>query len=268
MIQTVSVMSSESDPAAEAEAFHAAVRRVVDHPFESKAEAGAATHATLEALGESIAEGEAEAAAEELPREAAEHLLAGASGDASPLDYHEFLNRVGAAIDADHGVAQARAQAVLAALDAEISEFESESIAGQLPEQWDPVLNTAAATQERDFLDRVAASADLDDEAARDAAKATLDVLGDRLTRGEAARLAAYMPAEAQSWLLPEASEPAEAFSVEEFVDRVASDLGVNHDTARERIRAVTEALDGLGAHDELNTAENQLPEEYYVLFP
>jgi len=79
-----------------------------------------------------------------------------------------------------------------------------------------------------------------DDEAER-AAEAVLRVLAARLPRGEERRLLQELPAEMKPWVYTE--QDAEAFDIDEFLDRIAKREDVDIETALAHARAVFAAL-------------------------
>jgi uncharacterized protein (DUF2267 family) len=102
--------------------------------------------------------------------------------------------------------------------------------------------------------------------AAEQAISATLETLNERLTGGEANDLAAQLPAEVQAHL-ERSTEEAEAFSLEEFYQRVADREGVDIDTARNDASAVMKVLRVAVTHGQFDDVMAQLPEEFNVLF-
>jgi len=85
------------------------------------------------------------------------------------------------------------------------------------------------------------ASGGLGHEAAERAAQATLQTLAERLPRGEAGHILRELPAEFMPWLHTETD--AEAFDIDEFLDRVAQREDVDVETALLHARAVFFAL-------------------------
>jgi uncharacterized protein (DUF2267 family) len=72
--------------------------------------------------------------------------------------------------------------------------------------------------------------AGLDREAAERALQAVLQTLAERLLRGEARRLLQELPAELKPWIYTE--KEAEAFGIDEFLDRVAKREDTDIETA------------------------------------
>jgi len=85
------------------------------------------------------------------------------------------------------------------------------------------------------------ASGGLGHEAAERAAQATLQTLAERLPRGEAGHILRELPAEFMQWLHTETD--AQAFDIDEFLDRVAQREDVDVETALLHARAVFFAL-------------------------
>jgi uncharacterized protein (DUF2267 family) len=102
-------------------------------------------------------------------------------------------------------------------------------------------------------------------ERAEEAIRATLATLAERITRGEAEDIAAHLPAELRS-LLTNTPEPAEPFSYDEFVRRVAEREGVDPHDAAEHARAVFVALGVAVAPGELRDMAAQLPRGFEPL--
>ena len=116
--------------------------------------------------------------------------------------------------------------------------------------------------QTHEFVSAVQRSARIDThEHAERAVKATLDVLGRRLST-EAEDLAAQLPADLAQWLR---GDPAvERFDLEEFYRRVVDQEGrdCTPQQARQHARAVTAALrEAIGA--EYRHLLDQLPGDY-----
>jgi uncharacterized protein (DUF2267 family) len=96
--------------------------------------------------------------------------------------------------------------------------------------------------REEAFLELVERAAGITRQEARDAVRATLLTLAQRITRGEAENVAVFVPGE--FWeLLASGPETAERFSVDEFVRRVARHEGVDGSTAVRHVRSVFTAL-------------------------
>jgi uncharacterized protein (DUF2267 family) len=101
------------------------------------------------------------------------------------------------------------------------------------------------------------------------AARATLETLGERITGGQARRLAEDLPVELRMWLTTGSDggarhgEEAQRFDVSEFVRRVAEREEVDPETARQHAQAVFVGLARLVRGDEMARLAAQLPSEY-----
>lgn len=116
--------------------------------------------------------------------------------------------------------------------------------------------------KEHEIVAAVAASAGIDDhELAERAVRATLTVLGSRLSGGQAANVASQLPAPLAEAMPSEA--PGERFDLTEFYRRVADAERGTPDQARRHARAVLAALKaGLTGH-EYDHLTAQLPADY-----
>ena len=115
---------------------------------------------------------------------------------------------------------------------------------------------------ESQFLQLVAQAAGVASGEARQAARATLCTLAERITRGEAEDIAAFLPGEFRD-LLAGGPGPAEPFGVSEFVRRVAEREEVDGKTALRHVRAVFIALGRLASLDALSSLEEQLSNDF-----
>src|SRR3954447_12739407 len=91
------------------------------------------------------------------------------------------------------------------------------------------------------FISTGERGAGLGTEGARRATRATLETLGERISRGEARDLAAQLPPELAP--LVATDHDAEAFDVEEFLRRVAEREEVDLEAAQRHATAVLTAL-------------------------
>lgn len=115
------------------------------------------------------------------------------------------------------------------------------------------------------FIDTVADSAGITPEEAGRVVVATLSTLAERITRGEAEDIAAFLPRELRP-LLTSAPEPAEPFGLDEFVRRVAEREGVDEATAYRHVHAVFVALGVTVARGELRDMASQLSSDFEPL--
>lgn len=125
--------------------------------------------------------------------------------------------------------------------------------------------------QREKILDEVQRQAGLDStDAAAGAVEATLLTLGERITAGEAADLAAPLPEEFGEALTARSDESPADYSVEEFLDRVGrreESAGLDGEETERHVRAVLYALAESGLENELRVAREQLPNEYAAVF-
>ena len=104
-------------------------------------------------------------------------------------------------------------------------------------------------------------------EAARDAARATLRTLGERITHGEAKDLADGLPQELAGAITGPENQ-AEAFGPREFVDRVSDrEDDADQEAAQRHVRATLETIAERANHEEWRDVRDQLPEEYTPLY-
>ena len=124
--------------------------------------------------------------------------------------------------------------------------------------------------KENGRYEAIADRGDLDTtDAARDAARATLETLGERITRGEAESLAHDLPDELAGAVAGPGGE-AEAFGPREFVDRVSdreAEGAADQEAAQRHVRATLETLGSRVNRHEWRDLRDQLPEEYASLW-
>ncbi|MCP9956671.1 DUF2267 domain-containing protein [Streptomyces sudanensis] len=121
-----------------------------------------------------------------------------------------------------------------------------------------------------EFLARVRERGEYHDQAeAAQITRAVLEVLGHRITPGEAADLAAQLPGDLGDVLTADADggRPTERFGIEEFHRRVAERTGARPRTAQWDASAVLSTLADAVSGGELNQIISQLPSSYAVLF-
>jgi uncharacterized protein (DUF2267 family) len=116
-----------------------------------------------------------------------------------------------------------------------------------------------------EFIAHVAQNAELSEEDAATLTRATLATLAERITGGEAQDLAAQLPAPLQTALIS-SHENAEAFSFEEFVERVADRAGTDPDVAEAAVDAVFAALRDAVTPGEFDDVLSQLPAHFHRL--
>ena len=95
--------------------------------------------------------------------------------------------------------------------------------------------------------------------------RATLTTLAERISGGEARDLAAQLPSPLQDALLP-SEEEAEAFSFDEFVDRVAERSGRDRETAEAAVDAVMATIRDAVTPGEFDDVLSHLPSEFQGL--
>ena len=118
---------------------------------------------------------------------------------------------------------------------------------------------------ELEFVAKVAERAGVPAETAQCLTEATLRTLAERISGGEAADLARHLPPDLQPHLTG-APEPAERFTPDEFVRRVAERAGTDEDHATKGIRAVFDTLREVAPGKELDEVTTQLPKEFGAL--
>jgi uncharacterized protein (DUF2267 family) len=116
-----------------------------------------------------------------------------------------------------------------------------------------------------EFMTKVGGRADVSLDTADALTAATLQTVAERISGGEAADLARYLPPELQPHLL-RADEAAESFDVTEFVRRVAERSGTDPDQARAGVRAVFATLAEEVPSGELHDLKAQLPKTFHEL--
>lgn len=108
-----------------------------------------------------------------------------------------------------------------------------------------------------------------DAESAAVVTRTVLDNLGKQLKGGEAADLAAQLPAELQEPLQRHGSEAPLTDDVDGFLRRLASQLGegIDPDTARAYAGAVLSTVDAAVSEGEIGDLRSQLPAGFAPLF-
>ncbi|MEU3822127.1 MULTISPECIES: DUF2267 domain-containing protein [unclassified Streptomyces] len=121
-----------------------------------------------------------------------------------------------------------------------------------------------------EFLARVRERGEYrDQEEAAHITRAVLEVLGHRITPGEAADLAAQLPGDLGDVLTADADgdRPTDRFGIEEFYRRVGERTGARPRTAQWDASAVLSTLADAVSGGELNQIISQLPSSFAVLF-
>lgn len=233
--------------------------------FESPERAADAAEVILSRLSRSISRGEAADLAEPLPERFAHALLDIEQRRTEPEPLPDFLEAVTEQADLS-GDARATIRGVFAAVSEYAGAEEVENAAAQLPPEYGAIIEPGEVPLTQTFVDTVQNVTDLGGEAA-EATEATLTVLGQRLTAGEAEDIATYLHGDAESWLIDRATSDAADLSTEEFVGRVARETDVTDQRAREYVENVTHALSKEVPDREIDRAIAQLPDEYGALF-
>jgi uncharacterized protein (DUF2267 family) len=115
------------------------------------------------------------------------------------------------------------------------------------------------------FEKKVSSQAGIPRDRARVLIRATLETLGERLTRGEADDLASQLPKPAKEWLNSGPPE-AERFGLDEFIRRVSERTRVPPEEARTAVRAVFSTLRLAVTGGEFKDMMSQLPDEFSQL--
>jgi uncharacterized protein (DUF2267 family) len=119
---------------------------------------------------------------------------------------------------------------------------------------------------EDDFLRVVEQFTDSGRDRAQQAARATLETLGERIAIGEARDLAEQLPPELAPWLA--ASGRPQRYNADQFLKRVARREGVDVETAERDVRAVFEALRRTVTPKEFSDMVAELPKDFAPLLP
>lgn len=116
-----------------------------------------------------------------------------------------------------------------------------------------------------EFISSVAERSGLFEGDAVALTRATLATLAERISGGEARDLATQLPSPLQDALLP-TEEEAEAFSFDEFVNRVAERSGRDREAAEAAVDAVMVTLRDAVTPGEFDDVLSQLPTEFQGL--
>ncbi|BBZ47211.1 DUF2267 domain-containing protein [Mycobacterium parmense] len=116
-----------------------------------------------------------------------------------------------------------------------------------------------------EFISSVAERSGLFEGDAVALTRATLTTLGERISGGEARDLAVHLPSPLQDALLP-TEEEAEAFSYDEFVNRVAQRSGRDTEAAEAALDAVMATIRDAVTPGEFEDLLSQLPTEFQGL--
>jgi uncharacterized protein (DUF2267 family) len=241
----------------------------------SREQAERAISATLATLAERITGGEARDLAEQLPDPLGRALSDGEP--AEPFDADEFVRRVAQREGVSEDEAFRHARAVFAALGRVIDRAEITDMAAQLPKDFAPFIRAAEQPvvaspplpdvfPEQKFIELVAERTGLDEQRARRAAEAVLELLAKRISGGQAEDVAPWLPGELRTVFDRAAREHGEqplTLSADEFLAGVAAREGASVDEAFEHTRAVFTALRRALPQKEFTDTLAQLPREY-----
>ncbi|MFB6233960.1 MAG: DUF2267 domain-containing protein [Halopenitus sp.] len=220
-----------------------------------------ASRAALSRLGKNITEGEAFDLAEHLPQPYASEVHEVDERHRSPEPLGDYIDAV-----ADEVGLLEKPKATLRGVFAAVSEFvgqdELANARDQLPPEYGAIVAGGEVPVEKTFLDAVRADTELGGEE-RDAAEATLEVLGERLTRGESEDIAAFLHGQATQWLVDYEDDTAADFGPDAFVDRVAARADVPEALAETYVQEVSGTLERVVPDDELDRATAQIPDEF-----
>jgi uncharacterized protein (DUF2267 family) len=239
----------------------------VGHVPEARVEA--AGRAVLQALAEQV-EGDSsdvfDRLASQLPGDLQPALRAGDVAG-RPLRLGEFYQRVAELANMPPGEAEDRAREVVATLAEQVTGAPLEEFFARLPQDYRSLLPEKPQPGEADdFLRRVQRLGELRSRAeAETATRLTLSALGDRISGGQAADLAAALPDEMRP-CLEQASEPAQAFGIEEFLRRIADPQQTDLPTARRQAKAVLRVVREYAPGKEISDTVAQLPADLVPL--
>lgn len=226
---------------------------------------GAASRAVLQALAEQV-DGDPfdlfDRLASQLPGDLQTALLSGETAS-PPLQLDAFYQRVSDLAGVPPDQAKAYTCAVVATLQEEVVGTPLEELFALLPQEYQSLLPEQPHPGEPgDFLRRVQHLGELSSrDEAETAARLTLSALGDRISGGQAADLAAALPGELRP-CLEQAAEPAQAFGIEEFLRRIADPQQTDAHTARRQAKAVLRAVREYTPGKEIADTMAQLPPE------
>lgn len=230
-------------------------------PFDDEEHAAEVATATLRRLGTNLSEGEAADLADRLPGPYAAALIDVEERHRSPEPLGEFVDGVAEEVSLGD-----KPKATLRSVFAAITEYagpeEVTNAGAQLPPEYGAIVAGEEVPVAETFHDAVRAETALGGEAPG-ATRATLHVLGQRLTRGEAKDVAAYLHGDASDWILDADHDDAGDFGTQEFLDRVADRAGVTDERARGYVEAVSGVLADVVPDRELERAAAQIPAEY-----
>jgi uncharacterized protein (DUF2267 family) len=224
---------------------------------------GAASRAVLQALAEQVDDDPFDLfdrLASQLPGNLQTALLAREAAG-PPLQLDAFYQRVSELAGVPPDQAEAYAREVVATLQKEVAGTPLEELFARLPREYRSLLPEQPHPGEAgDFLRRVQHLGELGSrEEAETATRLTLSALGERISGGQAADLAAALPGELRP-CLEQTAEPAQAFGIEEFLRRIADPQQTDPQTARRQAKAVLRAVREYTPGKEIADTVAQLP--------
>ena len=117
------------------------------------------------------------------------------------------------------------------------------------------------------FVEQVSERTDVSLGEAEALTRASLRTLTERVSGGQARDLAAQLAVELTPYLT-ESDETAEAFTLTEFVRRVAVRANVDRETAADGVRGVLQTIRSAVSGGEFDNVLSQLPQEFRNLLP
>ncbi|WP_148857987.1 DUF2267 domain-containing protein [Natronococcus pandeyae] len=241
-------------------------------PVDSTESAREVVEATMETLGERITDGQATDLAATLPDVAADPLREAHPREAEEFSLAAFVARVDertdATDDSDDPVEPVdRIRAALTGIGTVADETELERTRDQLPGAFDVVFEPGQLLDDEEFYGIVAEGLpDTVDAGPEEATDATLHVLAERITGGQAGDLALYLPREVRRPLV-DSDEETRKFDRDEFLERIATQTDVERSDAPDLARAVFDGIRESTAREELENVRTQLPDEFDDLF-
>ncbi len=234
----------------------------------ARPQAEAVGQATLQAIAEQVPAAEIEELLAELPTELRQAIPTGT--ELRPHTTRTGFNvRVGELAGVSPAEAEQHAQVVFSALAEALGAGRLDQLLQRLPGEYrDLVPDEGEVSQHVAFFDRVRQRAHLDSkEDASRIAHATLTVLGERLSGGQADDLSPSLPIELRRHLST-GSGQATAFDRASFLDAVSGHTGsVDLDDTERHVRAVLATVRDWAPRSEIDDTLAQMPRELAALF-
>jgi uncharacterized protein (DUF2267 family) len=236
---------------------------------------------TLRTLAHRISTGEAEDLGERLPETLRPCIQPEAPFE--KFDVDEFLRRIAEPLGLDPQAAEQRARGVLAALWRAVGQGEFDDLRSELPKDFYPLLDSAAAAAPPpedeppfmgnlsydEFLDRVAERAGVDRDRVVHAVEAVLEMLGLRLSAGQAQDLIPRLPVPLRPAFrrgMARSRGGSVPLSPDVFLHDIARRAGGARGDAARDVRAVFPVLREAIGEKEYHDTVAQLPGEYRPL--